>query len=60
MHYGYFVGLKDQFNDAMTQEEYDKLYKAIGYEGGTPETNAMPPDVRANAVWIVVYEIMGN
>ena len=29
----------------MTQEEYDKLYKAIGYEESNEDVNALPAEV---------------
>jgi len=29
----------------MTDEEYSKLYKAIGYEESSDDPNALPPEV---------------
>ncbi|XP_067941641.1 intermembrane lipid transfer protein VPS13A-like [Watersipora subatra] len=40
-------GIKDKINDVMTKEEYDKLYKAIGYEESGDTAQALPPDYTA-------------
>lgn len=39
------VGLTDQISDLMTTDEYDKLYKAIGYEETNESTNSLPTEV---------------
>lgn len=40
------AGITDQFSELMTKDEYDKLYKAIGYEEANEGPNALPADVR--------------
>ena len=40
-----YTGITDQFSELMTTEEYDKLYKAIGYEESKEGPNALPSDV---------------